>query len=579
MKFEYQWRWVPGAAVIAAIACVPVATAQVTVEGLITDEAGHPVSDADLDFFETQSGFKVDPSAPGWESQSDKTDVFGRYEMVVVPEVYDIRYEPPESRTDLAPIFIREMILGTDTVQNVTLPTGARLSGQVLDPFGGPVVAVDLDVRDPRGGIRVATVRDDTDADGRFATTILRGTWNVVFRPALRSGVGPLQVDGVDLTTDAIVNVTLPRGFVVSGRVVREEGPPIYFADLDFEDPDGARRIPTADDATRSDGSFDVNVSEGTRHVFVNPPRGLPYAPTAIYDVNVDRDLDLGTITLTRGVQLQGTVTDESGNGEPAVDVDVFLPGTCDRYPGGTDPTDGTGAFVLRLEPGTYDFVMTPEDGSPLASQRFESVSVVEDGPMVFALAAATPLSQPGSSRVVDETGAARAEIRVRGTPLGVGTAWESVTAPDGAFAFDAIPGRYVIEMEAIGEPGIVPVRWEGVELPCGLASVLAVRSAASAVMPPPPPRALSAFPNPWTSATRLDLDLPATVSTAVVAVYDIAGRRVRELHRGSLPGGGSRLDWNGRDDRGRSVGAGVYFVRVNTPADQFTTKLVRVGS
>jgi flagellar hook assembly protein FlgD len=44
--------------------------------------------------------------------------------------------------------------------------------------------------------------------------------------------------------------------------------------------------------------------------------------------------------------------------------------------------------------------------------------------------------------------------------------------------------------------------------------------------------------------------------------VYDLAGRHVRALREGFAGPGEQRVVWDGRDDAGRSVATGVYFVR-----------------
>jgi hypothetical protein len=52
------------------------------------------------------------------------------------------------------------------------------------------------------------------------------------------------------------------------------------------------------------------------------------------------------------------------------------------------------------------------------------------------------------------------------------------------------------------------------------------------------------------------------------VAVYDARGRAVRTL-TASVPGGFSRLAvWDGRDDAGRPLPAGVYFFRLGGVGD-----------
>ena len=56
------------------------------------------------------------------------------------------------------------------------------------------------------------------------------------------------------------------------------------------------------------------------------------------------------------------------------------------------------------------------------------------------------------------------------------------------------------------------------------------------------------------------------------VSVYDIAGRRVRVIHQRLVPSGVARLVWDGRDQEGRRVAAGVYLLRIEgkggTPRD-----------
>ena len=72
----------------------------------------------------------------------------------------------------------------------------------------------------------------------------------------------------------------------------------------------------------------------------------------------------------------------------------------------------------------------------------------------------------------------------------------------------------------------------------------------------------LAAAPNPFNPATVLRLRLPAA-GRAAVAVYDLAGRRVRRLAAGWWPAGERVLRWDGRDDAGRALPSGRYVVRV----------------
>ena len=82
--------------------------------------------------------------------------------------------------------------------------------------------------------------------------------------------------------------------------------------------------------------------------------------------------------------------------------------------------------------------------------------------------------------------------------------------------------------------------------------------------------------PNPAAGAVRLRFRLGAQGGTAAVGVYDVRGRRVRDLYRGELPGGGGRLvAWDGADAAGRRAGAGVYFVRFEAPGVRHLRRVV----
>jgi hypothetical protein len=100
-------------------------------------------------------------------------------------------------------------------------------------------------------------------------------------------------------------------------------------------------------------------------------------------------------------------------------------------------------------------------------------------------------------------------------------------------------------------------------------------------VAPAPPaggPVALApAAPNPFGGSTLLRFSLPAP-ATVSLAVFDARGRCVRHLLRDHPAAAGPHaLDWDARDDTGRSVPPGVYFVRLATPAGDATTRLVRM--
>jgi hypothetical protein len=83
--------------------------------------------------------------------------------------------------------------------------------------------------------------------------------------------------------------------------------------------------------------------------------------------------------------------------------------------------------------------------------------------------------------------------------------------------------------------------------------------------------------PNPSRSAARFEVFLRGASLEVDAALFDAQGRRVRTLHRGALPRGTTQLAWDGRDDDGRALGAGLYFARVASPLGVATARVLRV--
>jgi hypothetical protein len=81
-------------------------------------------------------------------------------------------------------------------------------------------------------------------------------------------------------------------------------------------------------------------------------------------------------------------------------------------------------------------------------------------------------------------------------------------------------------------------------------------------------------YPNPFNPSTSISFSLPAS-GKASLTVYDITGRKVRELISGVLPAGKSTAVWDGRDDSGRTVSSGVYFSRLTMGKNAVVGKML----
>jgi hypothetical protein len=164
------------------------------------------------------------------------------------------------------------------------------------------------------------------------------------------------------------------------------------------------------------------------------------------------------------------------------------------------------------------------------------------------------------------------------------------VTPASGAYSFSAQPaGAYEVRTvaatlpagsTATGDPdGVATPGRFATELLCDQAltardlgyavSGLAVEGGA--------PRSASLAqnaPNPFRPLTTIAFDLP-TDDLVELVVLDVAGRPVRTLLRGELPAGTHRSEWDGRDEQGRALRAGVYFSSLTTGSTRQVRRMV----
>ena len=81
--------------------------------------------------------------------------------------------------------------------------------------------------------------------------------------------------------------------------------------------------------------------------------------------------------------------------------------------------------------------------------------------------------------------------------------------------------------------------------------------------------------PNPFRPSTDIAFVVPTGAGPIELAVYNIAGRRIATLMSGEVPPGPAAAVWDGRDDAGRQVAAGVYFVRLAAGTESRERKVV----
>ncbi len=85
----------------------------------------------------------------------------------------------------------------------------------------------------------------------------------------------------------------------------------------------------------------------------------------------------------------------------------------------------------------------------------------------------------------------------------------------------------------------------------------------------------LSCQPNPFRESTRICWDQKEAYAVKI-AVFNVRGQLVKSLEPKYSERGEQSLLWNGDDDRGRQVGPGIYFIRLQSGPQVQTGKVLR---
>ncbi|GJM43949.1 MAG: hypothetical protein DHS20C21_07910 [Gemmatimonadota bacterium] len=158
------------------------------------------------------------------------------------------------------------------------------------------------------------------------------------------------------------------------------------------------------------------------------------------------------------------------------------------------------------------------------------------------------------------------------------GGAWSAATPVDGTFdayvedfTWDSpalTPGLHTVEARSQTSQGI----WSDV---FGTDTIeVQSTTGVSELAGPADLRLEPSRPNPARTTTDVHYAIPAD-GPVRVAIYSVEGARVRGLYSGDVEAGRHAISWNGRNDAGDPVPAGVYLIRLDTEQGTRTTKLV----
>ena len=71
-----------------------------------------------------------------------------------------------------------------------------------------------------------------------------------------------------------------------------------------------------------------------------------------------------------------------------------------------------------------------------------------------------------------------------------------------------------------------------------------------------------AAYPNPFNPSTAIKISAPETAKIRVL-IFNITGQIIFSRELGRVNAGEYVFRWNGRDDKNRIAGSGVYYARI----------------
>ena len=83
-------------------------------------------------------------------------------------------------------------------------------------------------------------------------------------------------------------------------------------------------------------------------------------------------------------------------------------------------------------------------------------------------------------------------------------------------------------------------------------------------------------YPNPFNPATTIEFTIPEAEFVDLV-IYDITGRKIRELMSCEMAPGVHSVFWDGRDDKGSPVSSGVFISRLKTGDNVVSNRMMLV--
>lgn len=87
----------------------------------------------------------------------------------------------------------------------------------------------------------------------------------------------------------------------------------------------------------------------------------------------------------------------------------------------------------------------------------------------------------------------------------------------------------------------------------------------------------MTCYPNPFTAGTAVSYQIKESKHVKI-EIFNTKGQKVRTLTNSIAMKGKHNLNWDGKDDEGKSIGSGVYYCRMQTDSYKSARKMIKIN-